>query len=231
MTSGPEPTDRWSQLSSLLDALLDTPPERRTEVIAELSGGDPARRAELERLLADIDRESPLIDAPVAERFGALLEDPAAAGFPEVLADRYRLSRELGRGGMATVYLARDLRHGRDVAVKVVSPMLASALGGDRFLREIEIVANLRHPHIVPLFDSGNAGGAPYYVMPFETGLSLRQRLARDGPLPIDDAVTILRDVSDALAHAHERGIVHRDIKPDNVMLSRRRWPWRRRSR
>jgi len=221
MMSGPEPTDRWPQLSSLLDTLLDTPPERRAEVVAELSGGDPARRAELERLLAGLGRESPLIDAPVAERFGALFDEPAG-GFPEVLADRYRLSREIGRGGMATVYLARDLRHSRDVAVKVVSPMLASALGGDRFLREIEIVANLRHPHIVPLFDSGNAGGAPYYVMPFETGLSLRQRLARDGALPIDDAVTILRDVSDALAHAHERGIVHRDIKPDNVMLSGR---------
>ncbi|HTK54865.1 MAG TPA: protein kinase [Gemmatimonadaceae bacterium] len=221
MTSGPEPTDRWSQLSSLLDALLDTPPERRAEVITQLSSGDPARRAELERLVAELGREAPLIDAPVVERFGALLEDPAA-GFPEVLADRYRLTREIGRGGMATVYLARDLRHSRDVAVKVVSPMLASALGGDRFLREIEIVANLRHPHIVPLFDSGNAGGAPYYVMPFETGLSLRQRLARAGPLPIADAVTILRDVSDALAHAHEHGIVHRDIKPDNVMLSGR---------
>jgi len=221
MTSGPEPTDRWSQLSSLLDTLLDTPPERRAQVIVELSGDDPVRRAELERLVAELGRESPLIDAPAAERFGALFDDPAA-GFPDVLADRYRLSREIGRGGMATVYLARDLKHGRDVAVKVVSPMLASALGGDRFLREIEIVANLRHPHIVPLFDSGNAGGAPYYVMPFETGLSLRQRLARDGPLPIDDAVTILRDVSDALAHAHERGIVHRDIKPDNVMLSGR---------
>ena len=221
MTSGPEPTDRFTQLSSLLDALLDTPPEQRADAIAKLSGGDPARRAELERLLAEINRDAPLIDAPAGERFGALLEDPAA-GFPDVLADRYRLSREIGRGGMATVYLARDLRHGRDVAVKVVSPMLASALGGDRFLREIEIVANLRHPHIVPLFDSGNAGGAPYYVMPFETGLSLRQRLARDGPLPIDEAVTILRDVSDALAYAHEHGIVHRDIKPDNVMLSGR---------
>jgi len=221
MTSGPRPTDHWSRLSALLDTLLDAPPERRAALVAELSGGDPARRAEIERIVREIDREAPLIDASAVERFGAMLEKPAA-DFPEVLADRYRLSGEIGRGGMATVYLARDLRHGRDVAVKVVSPALATALGGDRFLREIEIVANLRHPHIVPLFDSGDAAGAPYYVMPFETGLSLRQRLARDGPLPIDDAVTILRDVSDALAHAHERGIVHRDIKPDNVMLSGR---------
>jgi len=221
MTSGPRPTDPWSRLSALLDALLDAPPERRAALAAELSGGDATRRAELEQIVREIDRDSPLIDTPAAERFGALLEKPAAE-FPEVLSDRYRLSGEIGRGGMATVYLARDLRHGRDVAVKVVSPALATALGGDRFLREIEIVANLRHPHIVPLFDSGDAAGSPYYVMPFEPGLSLRQRLARDGPLPIDDAVTILRDVSDALAHAHERGIVHRDIKPDNVLLTGR---------
>jgi hypothetical protein len=221
MTSVPRPTEYWSRLSSLLDALLDAPPEQRATLVAELSGGDPALRAELERMVSEIDRDSPLIDTSAAERFGALLEPPVAK-FPEGLADRYRLSGEIGRGGMATVYLARDLRHGRDVAVKVVSSVLATALGGDRFLREIEIVANLRHPHIVPLFDSGNAAGALYYVMPFETGRSLRQRLARDGPLPVDDAVTIVRDVSDALAYAHERGIVHRDIKPDNVMLTGR---------
>ncbi len=221
MTSGPRPGEDWSRLSSLLDALLDAPPERRATLVAELSGGDAALRAELERIVSEIDRDSPLIDTPAAERFEALLEPPVAE-FPEVLADRYRLSGEIGRGGMATVYLARDVRHGRDVAVKVVSSVLATALGGDRFLREIEIVANLRHPHIVPLFDSGSAAGALYYVMPFETGPSLRQRLAREGPLPIDDAVMILRDVSDALAYAHERGIVHRDIKPDNVLLTGR---------
>src|SRR3990170_4075399 len=121
---------------------------------------------------------------------------------------------------MATVYLAHDLKHGRDVAVKVVHPALASALGPERFLREIEIAAQLHHPHIVPLYDSGDAGGSLYYVMPYEAGLSLRQRLARDGPLPLEDAVLVLRDVCDALAHAHERGIIHRDIKPDNVLLS-----------
>src|SRR4029450_10548724 len=134
MTSGPRPGDDWSRLSLLLDAVLDAPPERRATLVAELSGGDPALRAELERIVSEIDRDSPLIDTSATGRFGALLESPVAE-FPEGLAGRYRLSGEIGRGGMATVYLARDLRHGRDVAVKVVSSVLAAALGGDRFLR------------------------------------------------------------------------------------------------
>ncbi|MFI5230742.1 MAG: protein kinase, partial [Gemmatimonadales bacterium] len=118
--------------------------------------------------------------------------------------------------------LAHRRHDARDVAVKVVHPEVASAVGPARFLREIAIVAQLHHPHVVPLYDSGEAGGSLYYVMPYEEGASLRQRLARDGPLPLDDAVVILRDVCDALAYAHERGIVHRDIKPDNVLLSGR---------
>ena len=219
--SEPLPGPEWSRLSALVDALLDAPPERRAALIEELSAGDPNRRAELERLVADIEREAPLLARPAADRFARLLEEQPARS-SEVLADRYRLTREVARGGMATVYLARDLRHARDVAVKIVHPALAAALGSERFLREIAIVAQMHHPHIVPLFDSGDADGALYYVMPFEPGQSLRQRLARDGPLPLDDAVTILRDVCDALAYAHERGIVHRDIKPDNVMLTGR---------
>ena len=213
--------DSWSHFSTLVDALLDAPPEHREALIAELSQGDPIRRAELERLVVDCEREAPLLARPAAERFASLL-DTQAGTLPDVLADRYRVTRELGRGGMATVYLARDLRHARDVAVKVIHPTLASALGSDRFLREIRIVAQLHHPHIVPLFDSGDADGVLYYVMPFETGPSLRQRLAGGGALPIEDAVVILRDVCDALAHAHQHGIVHRDIKPDNVLLSGR---------
>jgi Tol biopolymer transport system component len=213
-------SDSWSELASLVDALLDAPPERRASVIEELSAGDPARRSALERLQEEVEREPTLLSRPAAERFAALFDDDAT--FPEALAERYRLTRELGRGGMATVYLAHDLKHGRDVAVKVVHPVLASALGPERFLREIEIAAQLHHPHIVPLYDSGAADGILYYVMPYEAGLSLRQRLARDGPLPLEDAVLVLRDVCDALAHAHERGIIHRDIKPDNVLLTGR---------
>jgi serine/threonine-protein kinase len=138
------------------------------------------------------------------------------------LADRYEIERELGAGGMATVYLARDLRHEREVAVKVLRPELAAALGSDRFLQEVKIAANLTHPHILPLHDSGEADGFLYYVMPFIEGQSLREKLAREGEQPVADVVKILREVVDALSHAHERGVVHRDIKPDNVMLSGR---------
>jgi eukaryotic-like serine/threonine-protein kinase len=138
------------------------------------------------------------------------------------LADRYRLERKLGSGGMATVYLAEDLRHGRQVAIKVLEPGLAAALGTERFLREIEIAAKLAHPHILPLHDSGEADGFLYYVMPYVDGESLRQRLARDKQPPLPEATRILREVVDALAYAHANGVVHRDIKPDNVMLSGR---------
>ncbi len=135
------------------------------------------------------------------------------------LADRYRIERELGRGGMATVYLADDLKHRRKVAVKVLHPELAEALGAERFLREIETTANLRHPHILPLYDSGDADGFLYYVMPFVEGESLRDRLDREKQLPIDGALAIAREVADALGYAHARGIVHRDIKPENILL------------
>jgi Tol biopolymer transport system component/tRNA A-37 threonylcarbamoyl transferase component Bud32 len=137
-------------------------------------------------------------------------------------ADRYRLIRELGSGGMATVYLAEDVRHHRRVAVKVLRPELAATLGAERFTREIETAARFQHPHILPLLDSGQADGFLYYVMPYVEGESLRDRLAHHGELPIHDAVKILVEVVDALAYAHAHGVVHRDIKPDNVLLSGR---------
>src|SRR2546422_780535 len=136
------------------------------------------------------------------------------------LADRYAIDRELGHGGMATVYLAQDLKHGRSVAVKVLRPELAAALGAERFLREIEIAARLTHPHILPLHDSGEAKGFLYYVMPFVDGESLRDRLNREQQLPIDEAVKIAREVATALSHAHSQDVVHRDIKPENILLS-----------
>ena len=145
-----------------------------------------------------------------------------ASRIAAALADRYRLERELGQGGMATVYLAEDLKHRRRVAVKVLRPELAESIGGARFLREIEIAAQLTHPHILPLHDSGEAGGFLYYVMPYVDGEPLRAKLAREGALVPADAARYLREVADALAYAHSRGVVHRDIKPENVMVSGR---------
>ncbi|HET9039112.1 MAG TPA: protein kinase [Gemmatimonadales bacterium] len=144
-----------------------------------------------------------------------LLEQLAAA-----LGDRYRVERELGRGGMAVVFLAEDLKHHRRVAIKLLKPELSALLGSERFLREIEIAASLQHPHILPLYDSGQADGLLFYVMPFAEGESLRQRLAREGQLPLDAALRITREVGSALQYAHEHGVVHRDIKPENIMLS-----------
>jgi serine/threonine-protein kinase len=135
------------------------------------------------------------------------------------LGDRYRVERELGAGGMATVYLARDLRHDRDVAMKVLHPELGAALGGERFLSEIKTTARLHHPHILPLLDSGTADGLLYYVMPLVTGETLRARLGREQQLPIEDALRIATEAADALGYAHTRGVIHRDIKPENILL------------
>ncbi|HEU4762002.1 MAG TPA: serine/threonine-protein kinase, partial [Gemmatimonadales bacterium] len=161
--------------------------------------------------------------------------------FPEqlsqALAERYRLERELGQGGMATVYLAEDLKHQRRVAIKVLKPELAAVIGAERFLREIQTVAALQHPHVLPLFDSGVAhvesrearversaldprpSSLVYYVMPFVDGESLRDRLTRDKQLPIPDAVRIATEVASALDYAHRHGVIHRDIKPENILL------------
>src|SRR3954462_220701 len=136
-------------------------------------------------------------------------------GFAAALADRYLVERELGRGGMATVYLARDLKHDRLVAVKLLRPDLAVVLGAERFLREIRLTAQLQHPHILPLLDSGEAAGFLYYVMPYIEGESLRERLPREGQLPLDEALRITRAVAGALDYAHQRGVIHRDIKPE----------------
>jgi serine/threonine-protein kinase len=148
--------------------------------------------------------------------------DPSAlsASLRAALAGRYRIDRELGAGGMATVWLAHDEKHGRDVAIKVIHPDLGAALGGERFLAEIRTTAKLQHPHILPLLDSGDAGdGLLYYVMPFMRGETLRDRLERERQLPVDDAVRIAREVAGALAHAHAQGVIHRDIKPENILL------------
>ncbi len=136
------------------------------------------------------------------------------------LAGRYEPLREIGRGGMATVYLAKDMRHNRDVAVKVLKPDLRASIGVDRFLREIEIAAQLNHPHILPLLDSGDSDGVLHYVMPYVDGESLRGWITREGRLKLSSATRIVRETADALGYAHRQGVVHRDIKPENILLS-----------
>jgi serine/threonine-protein kinase len=147
--------------------------------------------------------------------------DAADGPWMSLLSDRYRAERELGRGGMAVVFLARDLKHDRDVALKVLRPELSAALGRDRFTREIQLTARLQHPHILPVFDSGETAGQLWYVMPYVEGETLRVRIARDGRLPVDAAIQLAREVASALAYAHDAGVVHRDIKPENILLSR----------
>ncbi|MEJ2483976.1 MAG: serine/threonine-protein kinase [Gemmatimonadota bacterium] len=159
---------------------------------------------------------------PLLPQFGGPTEstrENIAGRLARALEERYRLEGELGRGGMATVFLATDLKHRRKVALKVLHPQLAASVGSERFLREIEIVAGLTHPRILTLIDSGEADGLLFYVMPFVEGETLKDRISRDGPLPLEQAVRIAREVADALAYAHDRGVVHRDIKPSNILF------------
>ncbi|HEY9507281.1 MAG TPA: serine/threonine-protein kinase, partial [Gemmatimonadales bacterium] len=138
----------------------------------------------------------------------------------DALRDRYLLERELGRGGMATVYLAQDLRHGRPIALKVLHPDLAQSLGPERFQREVHLAARLQHPHILSVHDSGEDAGRLWFTMPFVEGESLRDRLRRERQLPVDDALRIAVEAARALEYAHKHGVVHRDIKPENILLT-----------
>src|SRR3954453_23806777 len=166
----------------------------------------------------------------------ARLEQPATTGtattepratLQSALADRYRIERELGQGGMATVYLAHDLKHERKVAIKVLRPELAAVLGAERFLAEIRVTANLQHPNLLPLFDSGEAGNQSdgpagrflYYVMPYVEGETLRARLERERQLPVEETVRLVGLLGNALAYAHAHGVIHRDLKPENILL------------
>ena len=215
----PLTAERWVQLAPLIDAALDLEPDQRADYVDRICAGDSALRADLGRLLAECERNSSFIDRAAAERFALLMED-APQELPAVLGDRFIVDREIGRGGMATVFLAHDRKHDRPVAIKVLRREISAGVGPERFLREIRTAARLQHPHIVPFYDSGEAGGILYFVMAYVIGESLRDRLQREPQLPVDEALRLTRDVADALDHAHANGVVHRDIKPENILLS-----------
>jgi TolB-like protein/Tfp pilus assembly protein PilF len=221
MTSeqGGQPSERWERIKEVFGAALEREPAARVAYLDEVCAGDAEVRREVEALLAAHWASDSFLE------HAAVDISPSPAPVHSAFADgqtigTYRILSTLGQGGMATVYLARDLRHRRSVALKVLHPDLAHALGADRFLREIEVAANLSHPHILPLHDSGEAAGLLYYVMPYVEGESLRDRLRRETQLSVPEALLIAREVADALAYAHGQGIIHRDIKPENILLS-----------
>jgi eukaryotic-like serine/threonine-protein kinase len=220
---------RWAAVKALFDELVELGPDRQAERLAELDPTDHALRGQVEALLAadaQADERLRRLELPFSPPV-PISDDTRQSGRLQIaLADRYLIERELGRGGMATVYLAQDLRHERLVALKVLQPALAAGLGPERFLREIRTAAGLQHPHILAVHDSGTAElpGDParllWYTMPYVEGGTLRQRLAREPQLPLDYALRIALEVADALGHAHRHGVIHRDIKPENILLS-----------
>ncbi|MFN8583004.1 MAG: protein kinase [Gemmatimonadaceae bacterium] len=218
----PMTPERWRAVDAVLRAVLAGDPSQREAIVADACAGDDALRHEVASLLQAHDRGSgdDFLERPAAEEHGKLTAPtPLAERLTRALADRYAIDRELAHGGMATVYLARDLRHDRAVAIKVMREELAAAVGAERFLEEIRVTASLQHPHILPLFDSGSSDGLLWYVMPFVDGETLRSRLSREGALPVDVALQLAREIADALEHAHQHGVVHRDVKPENVLL------------
>jgi serine/threonine-protein kinase len=217
--NSPLSPDRWKTIEPIIDAAIELKGEERREYVSRTCHSDPKLEAEIERLLAAYDREDALLEYPAADLFSRLLDDAATSRLPEILNGRYRIDKELGRGGMATVFLAYDVRHDRHVAVKVLDPDFAAALGAERFLAEIKVTARLQHPNILPLHDSGEADGLLFYVMPYVAGGSLRQHMEQEKQLPIGEAIRIAQDVASALDAAHSRGVIHRDIKPENILL------------
>jgi serine/threonine-protein kinase len=207
-------------IDAILRASLSCEPAQRDAFAREACGDDEDLRREVASLLAVHDRAGDFLNRPAAEILARAIAPPSLRGrLATALAGRYQIDREIGRGGMATVHLALDLRHHRPVAIKVLREELAAAVGAERFLEEIRVTASLQHPHILPLFDSGSAEGLVWYVMPFVEGETLRSRLARERRLPVEDALQLVREMADALDYAHRHGIVHRDVKPENVLL------------
>jgi tetratricopeptide (TPR) repeat protein len=214
---------RWQDVARVADLALDLEADARPELLERVCSGDAALRGEVERLLAATERAAHFLDQPVAADAAPLVswverwESQVLA--PGTRFSAYEVTGLLGRGGMATVYLARDHKHHRTVAVKVFDAGVGAAIGREWFLREIDIAAGLHHPHILPLHDSGEVDGRLYYVMPHVEGESLRQRLSREGQIPLASVRRIVQEVAGALDYAHRQHVVHRDIKPENILL------------
>ena len=224
----PMKPERWPDVERLYHQALERAEGERGAFLQDACAGDAALRQAVESLLSAHQEAAAFLEIPALELAARALAEATPVREEEAnllarlraaLADRYAIERKLGQGGMATVYLAQDLKHNRPVALKVLRPELAATLGSDRFLREARITARLNHPHILPLLDSGAADGFVYYTMPYVEGESLRARLEREQQLPLDDAIQIAREVADALHYAHSHDFVHRDIKPENILL------------
>src|SRR6266545_3945404 len=212
---------RWEEIEALLDQTLDLSAGDRAAFLARACSGDSELRVQVERLVQAAETSSGFLAEAAAAFAAPLLSRLAddAAPSPGARLGTYEVVRELGQGGMATVYLARDVKHDRDVALKVLHGDLAAALGAERFLQEIRISAKLDHPHILTLIDSGESDGFLWYVLPYVRGESLRDKLMREHQLSVDEAVRIATQVASALDYAHRHGVIHRDIKPENILL------------
>ena len=216
-SSVPISADTWGVLEPLIDRVLEHDAAHRDAMLDTACAGQQALRAQVGAVLVECDAAEGFLDTAAPQRFSALFADWRTV--PEVLAERYRIERELGAGGMATVYLADDARHKRKVAVKVLNADVSAVVARERFLSEIRIASQLTHPHIVGLHDSGEADGLLFYVMPYVEGQSLRDRLASNRRLSVDETMRITRELLSALSFAHARGVVHRDIKPENILF------------
>lgn len=208
-----------ARVRELFDLLVDLDPAERGRRIAEMCGDDPVLRTEVEALLAMDERAPELLEdvERLVRRSAGSLTRPYEPG---ARIGEYTVLGELGEGGMGTVYLVRDSKHDRPLALKTLHTLPGAGLGPGRFRREILLTAKLQHPHILPVLDSGEVGGRPWFTMPYVEGETLRARLRREGRLPVDEAVRVMREIALALGHAHRNGVVHRDIKPENVLLS-----------
>jgi serine/threonine protein kinase/tetratricopeptide (TPR) repeat protein len=217
---------RWERILELFEEALELPPGERTHWLEQQDLSDPTLLPEVEGLLKAHERADGILDrsigpaVPTADQPPELDGKQLAGLLDRALGGRYRIVRELGRGGMAVVFLAWERKHDRRVVLKVMRPEIAASYSPDRFLREVRLAARLSHPHIVGLIDSGEADGLLYYVMPHVEGVSLRERLRQAAPLPLEEAVPLLRDMARALSHAHAAGVVHRDLKPANILVA-----------